>query len=333
MERGLVKAPIANPVLSAVLALTVACTHASSADDEERGAAIDAGVPQGRRDGAARDAEAQGLASKDAASSDAISGARDAGNSGSVMRASGRSAGCGKAASGNDAFEDRTLRVGSGERTYHVRVPASYDKDRAYALIFRFHGTGGNGLSGGLGVEYVAGQDMIVVAPDGLNGSWTKGSESSDLQLFDATYDELTTQYCVDLARVFAYGFSAGGGLSNTLGCKHARELRATAAIAGYDRADGSCKDMPIAAWFKHDASDPSVPIAQGESARDRALTRNACSRTTTMGESGCLTYDGCKVGYPVVWCETSGRGHDIWGDTAPALVWRFFSTLPAAGK
>ena len=239
-----------------------------------------------------------------------------------------RSAGCGRSAQGSDSFDNRTQRIGDRDRSYHVRVPSSYDPQRAYPLVFRWHGRGGNGLSGGLDIERAAGSGAIVVAADGVDNSWSFGTTANDLQLFDSMLSAMSEQYCIDLGRVFAYGFSAGGGMTNLLGCERADKLRATASIASFDRADARCESVPLAAWFRHDQSDPASPYAGGRSARDRLVRRNGCSRETTM-VNGCAQYVGCRPGHPVVWCETNGRGHDIAGDSAPAAVWQFFSTLP----
>ncbi len=281
--------------------------------------AADAATP----DASAFDASAGG--------EDASAGSRDAGSDAgadaSAPSATGKSAGCGMSASGAGTFNKVTVRVNNTDRSYWLRLPNSYDASRAYALIFRFHGSGGDGQSGGLGIESPAGNDAIIVAPDGLNQGWSNGSEANDLALFDTMYDAVTGRYCVDLARVFSYGFSMGGGMTNLLGCRRAEKIRGTAAIAGFDRGTGTCA-REVAAWFQHDQNDQAVPISQGTSARDRVLERNHCgTQTTTSGI--CATYQGCDPGYPVVWCQTVGKDHNIAGDTAPQAVWDFFKALP----
>jgi polyhydroxybutyrate depolymerase len=239
-----------------------------------------------------------------------------------------RSDGCGKGAAVSGSFVTRTRSIAERERTYHVRLPDGYDPNRAYPVVFRWHGRGGNGLSGGLGIEWAAGRDVIVAAADGLDTMWTAGSEEVDLALFDAMLDELSREACIDPARIFAYGFSAGGGFTNALGCKRASVIRAIAAIAGFDRADARCDSQPMAAWFLHDRDDLAVPIDLGRSARARNLRRNGCASEGEM-HGDCTFYRGCRDGYPVVWCETGGLGHDIRGDSAPWEVWQFFSRLP----
>lgn len=243
------------------------------------------------------------------------------------MPASRRSAGCGRGGAGGGGFERRQRRIDDRDRSYHVRVPDRYDESRAYPVVFRWHGSGGNGLSGGLSIEEAAPADMFVVAADGINSTWSGGSEANDLQLFDAMLAEISEQYCIDRARIFAYGFSAGGGFSNLLGCKRADVLRAVAPLASFDRADASCDGRPMAAWFMHDRDDGAVRIDIGRAARDRNLRRNGCANEGTQNGE-CTYYRGCRVDQPVVWCESGGLGHDIRGDFAPRRVWEFFEGL-----
>lgn len=41
-------------------------------------------------------------------------------------------------------------------------------------------------------------------------------------------------------------------------------------------------------------------------------------------GSNGCVAYDGCDQGYPVVWCEFAG-GHTV-PQFASDEIWKFFS-------
>jgi hypothetical protein len=67
------------------------------------------------------------------------------------------------------------------------------------------------------------------------------------------------------------------------------------------------------------------VGIEAGRDARDEFIERNGCS-TTTMpyGSNGCVEYQGCTEGYPLVWCEYSGD-HG-WPNFSDDEVWEFFS-------
>jgi polyhydroxybutyrate depolymerase len=240
-------------------------------------------------------------------------------------RERGRSSGCGVAATSTGSFNAMALAVLGRDRIYHLRIPDKYDVNRAYPVIFRWHGRGGDGMSGGLDIEFSAGNDAFVVGADGLNSTWSQGTNADDLAFFDGMLEAIGKRYCIDRARVFSYGFSAGGYFSNNLACERGDILRASAAVAS-GPTGGECRGK-AAAWFLHDADDDAVPIAQGRAARDRALAANGCSTETIDEGDGCVRYRGCEA-EPVVWCQSSGIGHNIRGDFAPARVWKFFLDL-----
>ena len=235
------------------------------------------------------------------------------------------SAGCGIMQVGSGDFLTKHIHVLNQERTYHLRIPSSYDHNRAYPVIFRWHGAGGDGLSGGLGIEYSAGEDAIIVSADGLDKYWRYNNDSIDLQLFDSLLETISNQYCIDSSRIFSVGFSVGGSFSNFLACVRGDVLRASAAIAG-GLAGEQCKGK-VASWFLHDVDDDAVPIAKGKAVRDRALAINGCTTNTVDEGNGCVRYQGCDTA-PVVWCESKGFGHNTRGDYAPAQVWTFFQSM-----
>ena len=79
---------------------------------------------------------------------------------------------------------------------------------------------------------------------------------------------------------------------------------------------------------YFRDTNDDAVPNARGIAARDRQVAANVCSTTTKDIGNGCLEYQGCDEGYPVIWCQSSGLGRNIRGDYAPAKAWAFVSGL-----
>ncbi len=237
-----------------------------------------------------------------------------------------RYTGCGTAQIGTGNFMPMKMRVLDHDRTYHLRIPSKYDPNRAYPLIFRWHGSGGNGLSGGLDIESSAGDDAIVVSADGLNSFWdVYTADSIDLLFFDKMLETISNQYCIDSHRIFSVGFSVGGTFSNTLACQRSDVLRASAATAS-GLFVNNCKGK-VATWLLHDLNDEAVPIADGKAVRERAIAANGCSTNTVDEGNGCVRYQGCDT-TPVVWCESKGFGHNIREDFAPAQVWKFFQSL-----
>lgn len=235
------------------------------------------------------------------------------------------SSGCGVSQAGYGQFTRMTVEIDEQPRTYYLRIPKNYRPNRPYPVIFRWHGAGGDGLSGGLNIENHAKNNAIIVAADGLNRIWRPDTTQADLALFDTMLNHVKTHYCVDETRVFSYGFSAGGSFTNLLACERGSVLRATASLASAPRGQ-DCTGHS-AAWIYHDKDDQAVPIDLGHAARAQALARNQCSAETTDIGDGCVSYAGCLS--PVIWCESSGFGHNIRGNYAPFRVWEFFQQFP----
>jgi len=246
-----------------------------------------------------------------------------------------RQQGCGAPTRGTGKFTPKTLRVGKLERSYRLFVPGGYESARPYPVIFRFHGHGGDGESGGLGIEQFSGDGAIVVGLDGQRTrdgqrSWDETREQDDVRFFDALLSELGANYCIDRARLYAYGFSAGGAFSERLACLRGDVLRAIGAIAAYPLTQpkpSQCRGQAAALLF-HDQDDPAVPIGAGRAARDVITRLDGCSEQTAPEDESCVRFRDCSPGHPVVWCESHKLGHDIRGDVAPQKVWKFFQSL-----
>jgi polyhydroxybutyrate depolymerase len=241
-----------------------------------------------------------------------------------------RSAGCGKPATGTSRYERRTIVVGAVEREYFVWIPRGYDPTRAYPLIFRWHGTGGNGTSGGLEIEDAADEDGLVASPSAIGGVWSLEAGGPDVALFDALLTQMNDTLCVDRGRVFSYGFSRGAAFTNLLACVRSNVLRAVAPVDGLSGGD-HCTGK-IAAWITHGSADTTVPIAVGISVRDRYLALDGCTAATVPeAPAPCVRYQGCAAGQPVVWCETRSEHDPQAKFTAPG-AWEFFRSLPPVG-
>jgi poly(3-hydroxybutyrate) depolymerase len=237
------------------------------------------------------------------------------------------SAGCGMSQSGTSTYVHATITVGGTSRDYFIYVPKTYSASRAYPLIFRWHGSGGDGTSGGLEIEAASKEDAIIASPSGLNGTWSLSQTGVDVALFDALLTDLSGRYCVDTSRVFSYGFSTGGGFTNLLGCVRSNVLRAVAPVEG--TAPLKTCGGPMAAWITQSPDDTVVTPAQGAAARDLFLSLDGCGTTTTaVTPSPCVRYQGCQTGVPVDWCLTSGP-HSPQGDFTGPGAWAFFNALP----
>ena len=141
---------------------------------------------------------------------------------------------------------ERFLQLDGEERRYQVRLPDAYDPSRAYPMLFTLHGLNETGDTPKRQFEDVITDNAIEVFPDGFGGQW---NDTTDMEFIDALLTELQGDYCVDPARVFAAGFSAGGGGTHAIGCYLGDRFRGIAALAGtgtFEQCEGRVAVMQI---------------------------------------------------------------------------------------
>jgi polyhydroxybutyrate depolymerase len=244
------------------------------------------------------------------------------------------SAGCGsKTWPKSDRYN---INVGGKSREYILTLPDTYDTNHPYRLVFGFHGAkysddwvatgkapeGGTDLSGPyFGLASESNGSAIFIAPQ-ASGTWS----SSDLDFVDAMLAQFEAQLCIDKSRVFSVGFSMGAIMTLTLGCNRSDVFRGIAPMSG--QLPSPCPTgQHIAYWASHGTNDTTIPIKNGEAARDEFLKRNHCgTQTSTPDANNCVTYQGCDQGYPVSWCTFPGV-HDPAPFAGPE-IWQFIAPL-----
>ncbi|XXY50752.1 hypothetical protein WME91_06365 [Sorangium sp. So ce269] len=243
------------------------------------------------------------------------------------------SAGCGRAASQalNEWIEQPTTSIASVERHWWVRLPENYDPTRAYPVVFMFHGC--SNATNNVPMQNVTGDDAILVRGAGVSDGicWDASPDGPDLAFFDKMLADVLANTCADTSRVFAAGYSSGSWLINMLECKRGDKLRAAGTVAGGTPGRPSGCVGQVARIFIHDVDDTSNRIDSNHAERDRLLELNHCdgaSAPVPEDPAPCARYQGCDEGYPVIWCETSGKGHDRQDALAPGAFWGLFSEL-----
>lgn len=265
------------------------------------------------------------------------------------------SSGCNKAATITSGT--KTISVGGTQRQFMIRVPQNYQQNKGYKLIYGLHWNGGrmeqvaNGGDTGsknwkyFGLQVVANETAIFVAPQGLNGAWAN-TGGQDIKFIDAMNDYVDAGLCVDQGQRFSIGFSYGAAMSYSIACSRPKQFRAVSAIAGGQLSGCDNGNEPLAYFGIHGVRDGTLPIATGRSLRDHFIKNNGCASMSGAKEpaSGSRTHittnaTGCKTGYPVRWAAHDG-GHIQAAADKPAPeengeaswvgpeVWSFF-TLP----
>jgi polyhydroxybutyrate depolymerase len=222
---------------------------------------------------------------------------------------------------------DGTISVGGQQRTYRLSVPTDYVPGEPLPLVFGLNGVGGDGQGAQRAFGLEAGHRAVFIYPDstphpdaGGSTAWYFESDGVDVAFFDALIGELTSNYCIDMDRIFVVGISSGGIMSNMLGCFRGDVVRAIAPVSGMtweNSCTGSVAAMVI---------NPCDTDAQGEV--DFWTARNGCTSQTASSpiSSICEEYQGCAPADPVLICRHDG-GH-IWPSGGADMVMSFFMGL-----
>jgi polyhydroxybutyrate depolymerase len=278
--------------------------------------------------------------------------------------------GCGKAPPAAPGQSTRiTISSGSTKRGCRLHIPKGYGAGRKLPLVIFLHSASGQKsaeevtaeeerLSGFSDLADQAG--FLVAYPEALRhgrGSVLWGTDTPDLpadpdvRFLSDLLDHLQATLCVDERRIYAVGFSSGGGFAGILAHRLSGRLAAFAAVAGYfplpAREYPAGRPAPILEI--HGTADSRVsydgrqenklktqPI--GQWLRDRAK-RNGCTKgPETFFQKGNVTGSQWvnARGVPmVVHYRVEGGGHDWPGRrgrddpvAVTPLIWRFFERL-----
>ncbi|MGC4903766.1 cellulose binding domain-containing protein [Micromonospora echinospora] len=252
-------------------------------------------------------------------------------------------AGCGKAPTLSSGT--RTISSGGQNRSYILRIPDGYDRNRPYRLIFGFHwlnGSANNVASAGYyGLLPLSNNSTIFVAPQGIDNGWAN-TNGRDLTLFDDISRQVENDLCVDTSQRFALGWSYGGAMSYAVACARPTIVRAVTVISGANLSGCNGGTQPVAYFGIHGIYDSVLNISMGRSLRDTFVRNNGCTAQSPREPSrGSLThitttYSGCREGYPVQWAAFDGdhTPSPVDGSSSPndsrtwtsGEIWRFFS-------
>jgi poly(3-hydroxybutyrate) depolymerase len=196
----------------------------------------------------------------------------------------------------------------AGPRTFWVRVPADYDINRPYRVIYIGQGCGGyetaNLSTLQLFKETLGGSEQAIyvaldIPRDQANMDCydnRDGEASQEWEAFQLFHDVVESTYCVDNNRIYVAGYSTGGWLANMWGCYFAGDgmnpagtpgvprkfapkyhIRAQAAMTGGEPTNQPKCNGPVAAIWIHDAGDTANVISGNKAALARVGMMNGC--------------------------------------------------------
>lgn len=234
-----------------------------------------------------------------------------------------------------------TLTVNDRERHFRMSTPDGFYRGRQWPVIFAFHGweETAEELATNTGLDEAP---AIVIYPDGVDKAWapapyaeTAGEE--DLAFVQTLLDEVVSTFPVDRNRIFATGFSNGGGFAAYLSCHMPETFHAVAPVgaAYYETIHQDCSNRPVAMLDIHGTHDDVIYYNGGrrhgtdyepvQEVMDGFAARNRCEGVALTRSSQEVVEQhwlGCRL--PVVHLRVGGGTH-VWPDGATSEVRNFF--------
>lgn len=291
------------------------------------------------------------------------------------------SKGCGKAslvAPGKSLSQ--IILSGGYTRSYLLHIPTGYKDSVQQPLVLNFHGHGSNSLQQAYVTSFSTladQQDFIVAYPQGVVGpdrrtGWATGPawnpQVNDVLFVSDLLNYLQSTLCINPMRIYATGFSNGGGMTNLLACKLADRIAAFAPVSGaYPAVPGGCDPArPVPLMEFHGTADHVVPYNGNVFKRyppidqwlQEWVARDGCTVNPTVSHPSANIIEekwtGCRgntvlihymlIGWPHAWPRTtpftgSSFGHGTHTQHGPApvsssinatpIIWSFFVAHP----
>lgn len=252
-----------------------------------------------------------------------------------------------------------SVNVDGKNRTFIMHVPSQYKGDKPVPLVVDYHPVGGSGAgqmneNGGTTYKKITDQEGVIsLYPDGTGGvsmmgaGWNVGpccSKDDDIKFSREMIKAVEEKVCIDTKRVYAAGFSMGGGMSNHVACNMA-DVFAAVAPAAMDlntTNSATCSPArPISIIMFRGTADNVCRYGGGDSGFNDGLNflgaegnfkfwadKNGCTGSPSKNSNGCDEYSNCKDGVKVVLCTKQGGGHEQGNGS---IGWPFLKsfTLP----
>ena len=239
--------------------------------------------------------------------------------------------------------------VSSGrKREYLLHVPPSYDRARPTALVISMHGAAlwpAAQMKTTQWNKVADEQGFIVVYPSGTGFPRIFPMEgaalAADVKFVSDLIDTLEAGYNIDPTRIYADGFSNGGGMAFALSCTLSDRIAAVGMVAGAQLLPWSwCTDSrPVPMIAFHGTADPIVPYDGGTTWKSPTrepfpgvrkwtaswAARNRCRaepvESTVASHVSRLEYTKCSGDATVVLYTIAGGGHS-WPGGRPIAEW-----------
>jgi polyhydroxybutyrate depolymerase len=235
----------------------------------------------------------------------------------------------------------KSVVVGSTTRSYVLHVPSTYDGSKPVPLVLDFHAIASSGSAERKSSPYPAQTDpegVIMAFPSGQSGplgaAWNVGpccvANVDDVAFAKALVTQVQSTACIDTKRVYAVGFSMGGGMAYYLAC-HAADVFAAVAPSAFDLMQEELSDCkpprPITVISFRGTGDTVVPYEGGASSTVPGMPVTFLGAQATFSQwkdidqctdspsaedsNGCSTYIACPGGVEVILCTKQGGNQE----------------------
>ena len=247
------------------------------------------------------------------------------------------------------------LTSGGNEYNYQFTVPSSYDGS-PLPVVLDFHGIGSNGAQQAVFSGWSAAAEsegFLSVQPTGLmadgddRASWElpqfETSDRNDIQFVVDLIDVISSQICIDPARIYSTGMSNGGLFTSTVVCELSERIAAAVSVAGVTHHESCSPTRAVPYLAFHGTDDTVVPFnGGGESTLDGAAgsseffeqvipeefaefaDSSGCSGSTDSQitpEVTLTSYSGCNDDVPLGFYTIEGAGHTWPGSSISAAI------------
>ena len=162
------------------------------------------------------------------------------------------------------------MEVADVTRTWELLVPSVHDGRTPLPLVISLHG-GSEFYSSGRLLALAEDEGFVAIAPRDAYQDWWMVWEpqlpgydlslgNPDVALVDALIDRLGEDLCLDLARVYATGFSIGAAGTSVLGCVLDERIAAVAPVGAVNDLGEACNtERPVPVMAIHGLNDTDV--------------------------------------------------------------------------
>jgi polyhydroxybutyrate depolymerase len=226
-----------------------------------------------------------------------------------------------------------SVEIAGQSRTFIVHVPPMYDGKTPMPLMMNFHPMTGSASAQRSVSGYAELGDtegFVSAFLNGIGGQWDlgalsrPGNDENDRMFAVAALDMISRAGCIDMKRVYASGYSMGGGMTHYLGCREGAKFAAIAPSA-FDLIEQNqpCEPgRPLTVIMFRGREDgvvpwePSTGMLTGAPAsflgaegcfEEWARIDRCTDEPEDIGNS-CRRHDECMDGVEVTLCENGGH-------------------------